>query len=220
MEVIRTITQEIETEDFKIGDKIKIELKTFGTFTATVHQINEEGILFVFDNIITFKRMSKSDNYACEFKNTKLRNWLVSTFIYEFPLKLRIRIKDISIPSYEQIFGYSYYCTNSLGYLLNRRTGCCDKECAYKNYIMQFHNDKQFALFQGNYNIDHRIKALKIGINEHPYPYWLRNQLYCHHQSFFICLDEFGNDNTTVSATHSHGVVPTFLLKKIDLHKE
>ena len=45
MQVVRTNKTIIETEEFKIGDQIKVKLKDFGDVTLTAQKITDDGVL-------------------------------------------------------------------------------------------------------------------------------------------------------------------------------
>ncbi len=62
MQVVRTNKTIIETEEFKIGDQIKVKLKDFGDVTLTAQKITDDGVLFMFDRVITSSFMNETVN--------------------------------------------------------------------------------------------------------------------------------------------------------------
>lgn len=83
------------TEEYRIGDKIKIDLKGFGNFVATIQIIKEDAILCIFDEVISLH------------SHDGIQEWLDTEVKTAFPEDLKVR--SITIPSYGQIFGWSDY---------------------------------------------------------------------------------------------------------------
>ena len=108
MKVIRK--QEIETTDYSIGDQIEVKLEgtVNGTYTATVHRIDENGILFMFDDCIAERMMNAGQTYKGGYENSDLKKWLSNNVLPSFPNSIREKIIELSIPSYEMIFGREY----------------------------------------------------------------------------------------------------------------
>lgn len=108
MKVIRK--QEIETTDYSIGDQIEVRLEgeVNGTYTATVHRIDENGILFMFDDCIAEHEMNTNTTNKGGYENSDLKKWLSNNVLPSFPNSIREKIIELSIPSYEMIFGRGY----------------------------------------------------------------------------------------------------------------
>lgn len=98
MKVIRQEFTEHEANsagDYKIGDKIKINLQGFGNYVATIEYIKEDAILCMFDEIIQLH------------SHEDIQEWLDSNVKPAFPSYYKV--KSISIPTYGQIFGWGDY---------------------------------------------------------------------------------------------------------------
>ena len=50
--------QKIETANIQVGDQIVIPLAELGEFTATVHKVTDEGVMFIFDEYVTCRPMN------------------------------------------------------------------------------------------------------------------------------------------------------------------
>ena len=103
MKVLRKI--EVETDNFEIGDQITINLKTFGNFTATVQEVTDKEVLFMFDKCVTERKMNQANTTEGGYEKSELYGWLNNEFIDDFPNDIRQKIKEISLPSYSQLFG-------------------------------------------------------------------------------------------------------------------
>ena len=108
MEVIRK--QKIETTDYSIGDQIEVRLEgaVNGTYTATVHRIDENGILFMFDDCIAERKMNARQTNKGGYENSYLKKWLSNDVLPSFHDSIREKIIELSIPSYEMMFGREY----------------------------------------------------------------------------------------------------------------
>lgn len=105
MKVLRKYEKEVKT--FKIGDQILVPLAEMGEFTATVHLITDEGMLFIFDEYVAQRPMNKKDTNKGGFEKSDLKKWLDTELYMAFPEELRNRIIDISIPTVGQMFGHN-----------------------------------------------------------------------------------------------------------------
>lgn len=104
MQVFRTTT--IETENFQIGDRISINLDSFGTFMATIHKITDAGALVIFDEYVTSRPMNNDWTNKGGFKKSDLKKWMNTTLLSAFPEHLRTHIRELSIPSVGELFGH------------------------------------------------------------------------------------------------------------------
>lgn len=103
---------EIETEEFKIGDQIAINLKDFGEFTLTAQKVTQEETYFMFDKAVIRRTMNNINTNMGGFKSSDLNEWLHSVLLEAFPDELKSRIKDITIPTYGQMFGHDDFYEN------------------------------------------------------------------------------------------------------------
>lgn len=110
MKVARTI--QIKTDDFIVGDQITIKLKGFGKFTATVQKIEENKILFLFDEIVGKHCMNEQNKNEGGFDASDLKKWLNEVLLPAFPKKLKSRIIELTIPTYGEVFGHNEYYEN------------------------------------------------------------------------------------------------------------
>ena len=62
MKVLRK--QEIETANIQVGDQVIIPLAEIGEFSATAHKVTDEGIMFIFDEYITFPEELRDKIYG------------------------------------------------------------------------------------------------------------------------------------------------------------
>ena len=98
-------------ENGNIGTKHDISLKWMGTFTATAHKITDEGVLFIFDQVVTLSPINFIDIY--EFEASALYAWLQKVLLPLFPAGLRNHIQELTIPTVGQIFGHEDGCYNT-----------------------------------------------------------------------------------------------------------
>ena len=96
----------VHPRDIKVGDQIEVPLDGIGTFTATAHQITDEGILFIFDDCIARKPMNSNGKNKDGFEKSELAEWMQNTLYDAFPEELKKRLRHITLPSYSQIFGH------------------------------------------------------------------------------------------------------------------
>lgn len=184
MKVLRKYEKEVKT--FKVGDQILIPLAGVGEFTATAHQITDDGILFMFDEYIAKRPMNKKNTNEGGFEKSDLKKWLDTELYLAFPEWLRERIANLSIPTVGQMFGHDdkldgkYYepDTNEQLPLMNER----------RNRVAYFQNDWEWG--------------------------WLRNTVKKDWSSALFALVA-GNGVTAYSgASNSYGVRPIFWLVK------
>lgn len=96
----------VHPRDIKVGDQIEVPLDGIGTFTATAHQITDEGILFIFNDCIACKQMNSNGGNKGGFEKSELIDWMGSTLYDAFPEELKKRLRYITLPSYGQMFGH------------------------------------------------------------------------------------------------------------------
>lgn len=96
----------ILTADIQIGDQIEIPLRDLGTFTATAHDVTDNGILFIFDDCVTRHCMNSDGTAKGGYEKSELCKWINEELLEQFPTNLKSRIHDLTIPTYGQIFGH------------------------------------------------------------------------------------------------------------------
>lgn len=97
MEVLRKVSIEVnEGEQYCVGDQITVRMKELGNFTATVQAIEDDSIVFMFDDII-----SKHDHH-------EIQEWLDNDILPLFPDTFNV--SEITLPTCGQIFGEDEWC--------------------------------------------------------------------------------------------------------------
>lgn len=92
MEVLRKVSIEVnEGEQYYVGDQITVRMKELGNFTATVQAIEEDSVVFMFDDIIA------------KYNHNDIQEWLDNDILPLFPETLIVT--DITLPTYGQILG-------------------------------------------------------------------------------------------------------------------
>ena len=92
MEVLRKVSIEVnEGEQYYVGDQITVRMKELGNFTATVQAIEEDSVVFMFDDIIA------------KHNHNDIQEWLDKDILPLFPETLNVT--DITLPTCGQIFG-------------------------------------------------------------------------------------------------------------------
>lgn len=128
----------IRTADMKIGDQIEIPLRDLGTFTATVHDVTDNGILFIFDDCVTRHYMNSDGTAKGGYEKSELCKWINEELLEQFPTNLKSRIHDLTIPTYGQIFGHDDWYNQAI-------TADDDKQLSLmkirKNRICTYEND-------------------------------------------------------------------------------
>lgn len=184
MKVIRKL--KIETNDVCVGDQINVKLDGFGKFTATAQRVSDNEMLFLFDEVITMRPMNRIDTNAGGFESSDMNDWLHKVFLKAFSKKIRNSIIDISLPTYEEIFGCDDFCTNNI----------------------ESNNDEQFDLMKLHKN--------KIAFFENKSQwYWLRNKTKPEFSAASFARVNANGHAYYYHASNSGGVRPEFWMKKI-----
>lgn len=172
--VIRKTGIEINLADICVGDQIKVSLKYIGDFTATVHKVTDKEVLFIMDEYIASKPMNG------------LQEWL-DTVVYDaFPDDLKKKIKNITIPSVGQVFGW---------------------EDEWLKKVFERDSDEQLPLMKQRRN---RVAYLD---NEIEWG-WLRNHTKSEVSSAYFACVSSGGGAVYLIASSSLGVRPEFTLVK------
>lgn len=186
MKVMRKMM--IKTNEFCIGDQIKVKVRGMGTFTATVQKIFDDGeVMFMFDQCVARKQMNPTNTNKGGYLESELRNWMFNEFAPKLPAKITSRLIDIGIPSYGMMFGHD--------------------EQFYKDYI-EPDNDEQLELMKilRNRVADYEDEENGCGW------YWLSNATKkdCSSTYFAYCYN--GGSASYANASHSYGVRPYFVI--------
>lgn len=107
-----TRKMEFKTKDIYVGDQITVKLKDFGKFTATAQKVTEDGVLFLFDEIIARHCMNETNSNKGGFEASDMKKWLNEVVLPAFPKKYRDKISEITLPTYGEIFGHDDYYEN------------------------------------------------------------------------------------------------------------
>lgn len=102
----------VETNEVSIGDQIAVKLEGFGEFTATAQKVTDKGVLFLFDEVIAEHRMNEERTNEGGFDASEMKRWLNDTVLPAFPEKLRLRVTEITLPTYGEIFGHDEFYEN------------------------------------------------------------------------------------------------------------
>lgn len=184
---INNITKpEFDLSSMKVGDKITVELKDMGKFEATAHEVTDESVLFIFDDYITKRPMNESNINAGGYEESDLKEWINNDLVSRFPVELKARLRELTIPTVGQIFGW-------------------DDEWDREQFEPD--GDEQLPLMKLRKN---RVAYLN---NECEWG-WLRNAMKKEYSSaYFANVTYYGNANSP-NASHSSGVRPEFRLVK------
>lgn len=110
MKVIKKVKR--KTNDICVGDQITVKLSGFGKFTATAQKVTDSEVLFLFDGVIARHCMNETNTNEGGFGQSDMRCWLYESVLPVFPKKLRDRIRDITLPTYGEIFGHDKFYEN------------------------------------------------------------------------------------------------------------
>ena len=155
MKVLRKNEIEVNVNEVRIGDQIEIQLTEYGDFTATVQTITDRGPLFMFDQYVISRPMNLTSTNEGGFENSDLRKWMNDELLPLFPKSMQGKIKNLTIPTYGQIFGWSNWYSN----LEPDDTDRFPLMIKRKNRIADFNND----------NWSNFLKRFEPG--------WLRNRI-------------------------------------------
>ena len=90
MEVLRKVSIEVnEGEQYYVGDQITVRMKELGNFTATVQAIEEDSVVFMFDDIIT------------KHNHNDIQEWLDKDILPLFPETFNVT--EIPVGSVENL---------------------------------------------------------------------------------------------------------------------
>lgn len=184
MKVLRK--QEIDTTNIQVGDQMVIPLAELGEFTATAHEITDEGVMFIFDEYVTCRPMNNRFTNKGGFEKSDLKKWMDRVLLMAFPEELRDKIYGLTIPTVGQIVGH---------------------EDEWDNKNLEPDRDEQLPLMKECKN---RIACFEDQLTWG----WLRNATKEEFSSAFFA-NVYGYGHTDYGgASYSRGVRPEFWLVK------
>lgn len=171
----------------KVGDKITVDLKELGKFEATAHEVTDNNVLFIFDDYIAERPMNERPTNEGGYEKSDLKKW-IDTYLYSlFPLELRKRIVELTIPSVGHVVGW---------------------ENEWDKEHFEADDDEPLPLMKLRKN---RVAYFN---NECEWG-WLRNATKKEYSSALVaCVNAYGGDASYSGASNSYGVRPAFRLKK------
>lgn len=181
MKVLRK--RELETNNIQVGDQIILSLEDLGDFTATAQKITDQGVLFLFDECITKRPMNKILTNEGGYEKSDLCKWISNVLFIAFPEELRIRISNLTIPTYGQTFSHDNWY----------------------GYLMKLDDDEQLPLMKNRKN---RIADFN---NEDEW-YWLQNATKKEVSSALFAYVSSNGYMGYGNASRSSGVRPVFWL--------
>lgn len=183
--------QEYDLSSIKVGDRITVNLEEMGKFKATAYDVTDNDVLFIFDDYITGrpmneKPMNKKPTNEGGYEKSDLKKW-IDTYLYNsFPLELKTRMLELTIPTVGQIIGW---------------------DDQWNRMHLEPDGDEQLPLMK---NIRNRVAYFnnECGCG------WLRNATKKEYSlACFAVVNTTGNAYFT-GASDSGGVRPYFRLKK------
>lgn len=96
----------IALSNIEVGDKIVVDLKDLGEFEATAHEVTDKSVLFIFDDYITERPMNENSTNAGGYEESDLKKWIDNDLFDKFPVELKVRLRELTIPTVGQVFGW------------------------------------------------------------------------------------------------------------------
>lgn len=172
----------MNTTAFQVGDQVTIPLEGFGVFTATAQKVGPNGTLFLFDDSVVARQMNEDNVNEGGYAGSELRKWIDEKLFGCFPRDWQLRIRELTLPTYGQIFGHDDF---------------------YEKFEPD--EDEQFPLMKDRKN---RIAFLK---GEWEW-YWLKNATKKNVSAAVFALVSDGGAALCNGASRSCGVRPVFLV--------
>lgn len=170
----------------KVGDKITVDLKELGKFEATAHEVTDNNVLFIFDNYIAERPMNKKPTNEGGYEKSDLKKWIDSYLYNSFPLELKTRMLELTIPTVGQVVGW---------------------ENEWDKEHFEADDDEQLPLMK-------LIKNRVAYFNNKCKWGWLRNATKKEYSSAHFALVATGGGASCGYASYYNGVRPYFRLKK------
>lgn len=108
-ELINTLFGKEDTflpDNIEVGDQIEIPLEGLGTFTATIHKVTDDKVLFIFDDYVTQRPMNNKNTNKGGYDESDLKDWIDVELFNKFPREFRKRISNLTLPTVGQMFGW------------------------------------------------------------------------------------------------------------------
>lgn len=176
----------IALSNIEVGDKIVVDLKDLGEFEATAHEVTDKSVLFIFDDYITERPMNENSTNAGGYEESDLKKWIDNDLFDKFPVELKVRLRELTIPTVGQVFGW-------------------DDEWDKEHFEPD--GDEQLPLMKLRKN---RVAYLN---NEFKWG-WLRNAMKKEYSSTYFARVDGGGSADCIDASDSFGVRPAFRLVK------
>ena len=170
----------------KVGDKITVDLKELGKFEATAHEVTDNNVLFIFDDYIAERPMNKKPTNEGGYEKSDLKKWIDSYLYNSFPLELKTRMLELTIPTVGQVVGW---------------------ENEWDKEHFEADDDEQLPLMK-------LIKNRVAYFNNKCKWVWLRNATKKEYSSAHFALVATGGGASCGYASYYNGVRPYFRLKK------
>lgn len=170
----------------KVGDKITVDLKELGKFKATAHEVTDNNVLFIFDNYIAERPMNKKPTNEGGYEKSDLKKWIDSYLYNSFPLELKTRMLELTIPTVGQVVGW---------------------ENEWDKEHFEANDDEQLPLMK-------LIKNRVAYFNNKCKWGWPRNATKKEYSSAHFALVATGGGASCGYASYYNGVRPYFRLKK------
>lgn len=174
----------------KVGDKITVDFKELGKFEATAYEVTDNDVLFIFDDYIAERPMNEKPTNEGGYEKSDLKKWIDSYLYNSFPLELKTRMLELTIPTVGQVVGWDDEWDKShfepdgdeqLPLMKNRR-----------NRVAYFNNECEWG--------------------------WLRNAMKKEYSSVSFAIVSTAGSADYSNASNSRGVRPAFrVVKKLSL---
>lgn len=170
--------------DIKVGDKLMVPLGKLGNFTATVHKITNDKVLFIFDDYDAKRPMNKDGGNAGGYDKSDLKKWIDTELYNMFPVVFKQRMTGLSIPTLGEIFGWGDKWNRNhieadwdeqLPLMKQRRNRVAyyKNDCEWgwlRNATKKGFSSADFALVHNNGNPDYSSASLSCGVRP---KFWL-----------------------------------------------
>lgn len=137
----------MKLENVNVGDKLRLELLRFGTLVSTAQVITNEYVLYLADRSVSVGMMNEKWDNSGGYDESDLKKWIRHFLFPMFPVDIRSKMYDLTIPTYGQIFGndqWYYDCVNpdifaQLPLMIDKRNVVAglDGDDIYYNYWLQ-----------------------------------------------------------------------------------
>lgn len=160
MNVIRD--QYVTTDEVRVGDRMILDMGDLGTFDATIHKVEGNQALIIFDGCVAEMPMNK-----------ELYNWLDGEFKSKLPDWIRDKVLQVTIPTYGMIFGHDEFYKNfkpdedeQLPLMRKRRNRVADYNDDYEWWWLQnkAYGSTNFAFVYYNGNTNYYNASYTFGV--------------------------------------------------------